>query len=74
MTQRNFNRCAGLITAYMAVIFGLYLQMTPFYDLVALADGFQLTTQGCRNNKKLVWDVYNKSPPPVPPPDKKGLM
>ena len=54
MTQRIFNRCAGLITAYMAVIFGLYLQMTPFYDIVALADGF---TQGCRNDKKLVGTI-----------------
>ena len=53
MTQRIFNRCAGLITACMAVIFGLYLQMTPFYDIVALADGF---TQGCRNDKKTCGD------------------
>ena len=69
MTERIFNRCAGLITAYMAVIFGLYLQMTPFYDIVALADGFHLTTQGCRNDKKLVGTITIN---PFPPRIKKG--
>ena len=67
MTQRIFNRCAGLITAYIAVIFGLYLQMTPFYDMVALADGFHSLLKGAGMTKNLVGTIT-----PPPPQIKKG--